>query len=395
MIDIRDYGAKSGEKCTEAIQRAIDMCGKGDTVCIPEGEYICGALWLKSDMTLRLEKGARLVGSGKVEDFPVIGCPFEGLMQLCYASLINTNGAPCKNITIEGEGVIDANGKPLFKPELSDDRIKRGRAVCIRNTDGVVIRGVSIRQSPSWCLHLIYCNDVLIENIEVHTKYNEQGEKYGMYNGDGIDIDSCRDVVVRRSLIASQDDGIAVKSGRDAEGRRVGIPSQNVLIEDCDFVSGFGAAIGSEMAGGVSDVTVRNCRFTDTHSIASIKPIRGRGAYVKNIRYENCTLKNHSTEFGDTKWFRGAIYLDGFYGVDDPDIKTPAPIDDGTPVVDGIVFKDITLETSAGNAVYLCGLPERLFKNVRFENVKAKGKTASVIENIEGLELIDTEISGE
>ena len=145
----------------------------------------------------------------------------------------------------------------------------------------------------------------------------------------------------------------------------------------------------------MSDVTVRNCRFTDTHSIASIKPIRGRGAYVKNIRYENCTLKNHSTEFGDTKWFRGAIYLDGFYGVDDPDIKTPAPIDDGTPVVDGIVFKDITLETSAGNAVYLCGLPERPFKNVRFENVKAKGKTGSVIENIEGLEFIDTEISGE
>lgn len=394
MLDIRDLGAKSGYKCTEAIQRAIDMCEAGGTVYVPKGEYISGALFLKSDITLYLEKGARLMGSGDISDYPVMGYPYEGLDQLCYAGLINTDGAPHRNIAIEGEGVIDANGCELFEAELADERIKRGRAVCIRNTDGVIMRGVTVRQSPAWCVHLIYCKNVTIEDIKVHSKYDEDGNKYGMHNCDGIDIDSCRDVVIRDSLIASQDDGIAVKSGRDAEGRRAGIPSQNILIENCDFISGFGAAVGSEMSGGVSGVYVRNCRFRNTHSIASIKAIRGRGAYIRDVRYENCTLENTEPEFGDTQWFRGAIYIDGFYGEKEPDIKTAAEVNEGTPTVEDICFKDITINTAAGNAVYLCGLPERPFKNIRLENVKACGIYGLKTENIEGLELINTDISG-
>ena len=134
-----------------------------------------------------------------------------------------------------------------------------------------------------------------------HTKYDENGNKYGIFNGDGIDIDSCRNVKITSSLIASQDDCIAVKSGRNEFGRRAGIPSENITIEDCVFKSGFGVAIGSEMSGGVSNVFVRNCEFENTHSIASVKAPRGRGAYIKNIHYENCSLINHSTEHSDTK----------------------------------------------------------------------------------------------
>lgn len=96
--------------------------------------------------------------------------------------------------------------------------------------------------------------------------------------------------------------------------------------------------MGSEMSGGVKDVFVRNCNFENVFSIASIKAIRGRGAYIRNIHYENCSLVNRSTEYGDTRWFRGALYIDGFYGEEVFDADTPAEVNEGTPVVDGIYF---------------------------------------------------------
>ena len=123
--NITDYGAVADGKtvCTEAIQRAIDLCGTNGTVYIPKDTFISGAIFLKSNITLYLEEGAKLIGSDNIKDFPLIGCPYEGLDRLCYASLICTDSAPHKNITIEGKGIIDANGVKLFKAQLSDSKI--------------------------------------------------------------------------------------------------------------------------------------------------------------------------------------------------------------------------------------------------------------------------------
>ena len=397
IYDITEYGAVPDGKtvCTEAIQKAVDLCDNGSTVYIPNGIFVSGAIFLKSNMTLFLEEGAKLAGSSNIKDYPIINCPYEGVDQLCYASLICTDGAPHKNITIDGKGVIDANGVALFNAEMGENKGKRGRAICIRNTENVTVKNVTIRQSPAWCLHLAYCKNVLIDNVEIHTKFDENGNKYDIFNCDGIDIDSCENVRITNSLIASQDDCIAIKSGKNEEGRRVGIPSKNIAIENCTFKSGFGVAMGSEMSGGVEDVFVRNCNFENTHSIASIKAIRGRGAYIKNIHYENCSLVNHSTEYSDTQWFRGAIYADGFYGDVEFDSDTPAKIDEGTPVVNGIYFKNITVDTVGGNAVYLYGLPERPFKNIYLENVKAHGKYGMKVKNIDNLQLINTEVTSD
>lgn len=395
FLNITDYGALSDGKtiCTKAIQKAIDLCDKGGTVIIPKGTFISGAIFLKSNMTLFFEEGAKLLGSDNVEDFPVMGYPFEGLDQLCYASLINTDAAPHENICIKGKGIIDANGSLLYKKELSENKGKRGRAICIRNTKNLHINDVIIRQSPAWCLHLLYCENIEIKNIEIHTKYDENGNKYIIHNGDGIDIDSCKNVIVTNSLIASQDDCIAIKSGRNEEGRRVGIPSENITIENCTFKSGFGVAVGSEMSGGAKDIFVRNCNFENTYSIASIKAIRGRGNYIKNVHYENCSFSNHDTEIHSTKWFKGAIYIDGFYGSAEFDAETPLPIDDGTPVVEGIYFKDISIYTIDGYAVYLYGLPEMPTKNIYLENVKAHGEYGIKTKNIENLQLINIDIT--
>lgn len=396
IYNITDYGAvPDGSLCTKAIQRAIDLCDSGGTVLIPEGTFVTGALFLKSNMTLHLQKGARLMASEDIADFPLMGYPFEGRDSICYASLINTDGAPHKNITIEGEGVINANGTALYSAELSENKGKRGRAICIRNTENLTLRGITVRQSPAWCLHLIYCINVTIEGIQIHTKYDENGNRCKLHNGDGIDLDSCQGVHVSNCLISSQDDCIAIKSGRNEEGRRVGIPSCDILIEHCKFTSGFGIAIGSEMSGGVENVAVKNCVFENTYSIASIKAVRGRGGYVRNISYENCTHFNHSTEHRDCEWFRGAIYMDGFYGQVEFDSDKTAPIDEGTPEVDGITLKNITLETTAGNAIYICGLPEKHYKNVRLENIRAHGKRGMIKANLDGAEFINVDVTSD
>jgi len=253
-LNILDFGAIADGKtvCTKQIQRAIDLCEMGGTVCIPEGVFRSGALYLKSNMTLHLEEGATLLGSDNIADYPLKGYPFEGLDQLCYASLINVDGARYENITISGKGCINANGVALFRAEMDEARGKRGRAIFLRNVKNLVMEGVTIRQSPAWCVHLAYCENVSIRNVEIHTKFDENGRQYPhIFNGDGIDVDACQNVVIEDSYIASQDDCIAIKSGRNEEGRRVGIPSKNIVIRNCKFYHGFGVALGSEMSGGV------------------------------------------------------------------------------------------------------------------------------------------------
>ena len=391
-FNIKEFGAEEGRLCTREIQRAIELCEKGGRVVIPKGRFTSGALYLKSDMTLFLEDGAYLLASGDIADFPVIEYAFEGRDCLCYASLLNTDSAPHKNITIEGKGTIDACGTLLYRAELDENKGKRGRAVYVRNTENLTIRGVTIRQSPAWCLHIHYCNNVTVDGVKIYTKYAEDGSRYKLHNGDGIDVDACSQVSITNCLIESQDDCIAIKSGRDEEGRRVGIPSKGVLVENCRFTSGFGVAVGSEMSGGVENVTVRNCRFENTYSVASIKAIRGRGGYVKNISFENCEHFNYSDEHHDCEWFKGAIYVDGFYGSIEADEDKKEPINEGTPLVDGVSFKNISVDTTAGRAVYLCGLPESKFKNISFENVKAKGKGGLKAINLEGCKLHGLEV---
>jgi len=398
IVDITDFGAAGdGETLnTHDIQRAIDSCEEGGVVYVPTGIFVTGAIFLKSDMTLYLEAGAVLLGSDKLEDYPVMEYRFEGREQLCYASLINTknaDGGRLKNITIAGSGKIDAGGNKLYRPALDRNEAARGRAVCLRNVDNVYLHEITVRNSPSWCVHLIYCNNVSIDNVKIYTKYDENGVKYGVHNGDGIDPDSCSNVCIFNSTIASQDDCIAVKSGRDVEGRSVGIPSKNIRISNCCFESGFGVAIGSEMSGGIRDVIVKDCYFENVYSIGTVKAPRGRGNVIDNIRYENIRFVNKSLEHKDCKWFRGAIYVDQFYGLEEFDLDTAEVYGEGTAEIKNITFKNIDMMTLAGNAVYLAGLPESSLKNIRFENVNAVGKYGMKAYNVDGLVMENVKIT--
>lgn len=388
ILDITAFGAV-GDGATDntmAIQKAIDECMEGGTVKIPEGTFVSGALYLKSNMTLELGEDAVLLGSDDLEKYPVMRYRFEGWETDCYASLINTKEGKHKNISIIGKGIIDANGMVLFQKQMAENAGKRGRAICLRNTSKVLVKGVTIRQSPAWCLHLVYCNNITIEHVEIHTKYDARGNLYkDIFNGDGVDIDSCQNVIIRNSLIASQDDCIAIKSGKDEEGRQVGIPTENIQIYNCTFRYGFGVAVGSEMSGGIRNVSVHDCTFEDTYSFASVKAPRGRGGVIENIDFARITHYNHSLEHRDCKWFRGCLYVDMFYSVDEYDPNVAEPVNEGTPHIRNLTFADITTETVAGNGVYLCGLPERYIDNVTLRNVHVAAKSGVVIHNVENL----------
>lgn len=405
--NILDYGALGDGAAlnTAAIQRALDACGAGDRVLIPAGVYRSGALFLHSDMTLELAAGAVLLGSEDPADYPMLPYAFEGRRGRSYASLLNTvdireatDADPwyetghitaadkrLHHLTIEGQGEIDASGAALMRKELDEGLGFRGRALALRNVDGLILRGVTVRNPPAWCIHLMFCTDVLVEGITVCTKYDVHGKAYDVVNADGIDPDSCRDVIIRDCIIESEDDCIALKSGRDAWGREIGVPTENVLIERCTFRYGFGVAMGSEMSGGIRRVTVRDCVFEDTYSLASVKAIRGRGAYIEDVTYERLRHYNHSLEHRDCRWFRGAIYIDQFYSHEEYDPNAPQPIDEGTPIIRNIVLRDVESETIAGNAIFLQGLPEQHLDGVIMENVRAKGLTGLTVANADGV----------
>lgn len=394
IFDITSFGAVGDGKTlnTKAIQDAIDSCTAGGKIYIPKGTFLTGAIFLKSNMTLYLEEGATLLGSEDILDYPLFQYRFEGLETTCYASLINTSfdGKRKENITIAGLGKIDANGTKLRKKEITEKKGKPGRALCLREVDNVYLHDITVKQSPAWCTHLIYCNQVSVNNIKIYTNRDEEGNKYlDIVNGDGLNPDSCSNVFIFHSMIASQDDCIAIKSGRDAEGRKVGIPSENIRITNCTFQSGFGVAVGSEMAGSVRNVLVQDCIFDNVYSVGSIKAPRGRGGIVENITYEDIIFKNHSLDHKDCEWFRGALYIDQFYSHISFDANKAEEVNDGTSIIRNITFKNITLDTWAGNAIYLTGLPESPLQNIRLDNVTAIGKYGFKANNITGLVMND------
>ncbi len=297
---------------TQAIQSAIDNCGEEDCVYIPDGNFLSGALDLKSNTELYLADGAILLGSEEPCDYlPKIKSRFEGWEMLCYRSLLNTGsmdhskGCGTENIVIRG-GTILGGGNVLRKKtierektailkickmenEASPDALyasilpgrTRGRAVCATNTKGLVIANTVIGNAPAWNLHFIYCEDVVVCGCKVVSQ--------GISNGDGIDPDSTKNCVIFDIEFDTGDDCVAVKSGKNPEGFFIARPSERIRVFDCVVHKGHGIAIGSEMSGGVSDVNIWNIKVEIGYGV-SIKTRAKRGGYVKDIKISNCVM---------------------------------------------------------------------------------------------------------
>jgi len=325
-------------------------------------------------MTLYLEEGAVLQGSENLDDYPIVMARFAGIEGEQYASLVN-GGSLCgegiQNFSVRGKGKMIGGGEKLFKLQKHRGKIKRGRIVSLISGENIYLEGTSFIESPSRAVHFIYCSGVTAENIYINTRFNpETGKRYEVKNGDGLTISSSKNVYIFNSTISSQDDNISIKSGQNEEGRRIGRSSEHIRIFNTKFHAGLGVAVGSEMSGSIRNVVVQDCVFENTAFVVQLKAPWGRGGMIENIKVKN--ISHADTIHGDTKWHRGGICIDQYYGVETPDFSIVYPIDDSMPLIRDVWCENITLNRKNGKAIYLNGRPEMYLKNINFKNVNAK-----------------------
>jgi polygalacturonase len=355
IYNILDYGAKddTAVKNTKAIQSAIDACTKGGTVYIPKGTFVSGALFLKSNMTLFIEKGGVLKGSADVEDYlPMIMNRFEGWELKTYASLLNAgtlnrNGTyNVHNLRITGGGTISGGGRTLGDAMKKVNGLRsRGQLILLMNCQNVSISNLTLTEPASWTLHYIYSNNISCHGLNIITR---------VPNGDGIDPDSSTDSYIFNCFFDTGDDCIAIKSGKNPEGFLIGKPTKNVQITHCDFKRGHGISIGSEMSGGVSDVLVQDCKAGALLHGMQIKGTKDRGGYVKNVTVSDCQL----------------LKITIFSAVNYNNDGEPAPV---LPTFENFVFRNIDLSAASIKepVININGFkdPAHRLKNVAFENI--------------------------
>ncbi len=376
-INVRDFGATGAGKVydTAAIQAAIMACPKGGRVVIPEGVYLTTPLFLKSDMTLEIQKNAVLLGSTVREHYPILpGINFkskdeevylgswEGDPLDCFVSLIT--GINVHNVVITGEGVIDGNAS--FENWWQDAKVKRiawrPRLIFLRDCSHITIEGITVQNSPSWTIHPLFSDHLKLLNLKVINPKDSP-------NTDGINPESCSEVLILGVIFSVGDDCIALKSGKLYLGRKLKTPSINIEIRNCHMRFGHGAiVIGSEMAGGIKNISASNCIFEETDRGIRIKTRRGRGVdgIISGIHAENIVMKRVLTPF----------VINAFYFCD-PDGKTEyvwskekLPVDEGTPTIRNIYYKNIKCYDSEVAAGFFYGLPERKIENIHLEDVE-------------------------
>ena len=375
VFDVRDFGAIDDglTQNKEAFERAIKTCHEqgGGVVSIPPGTWLVGPIHLRSQVNLRLEGGARLCFSTRFADYlPVVFTRWEGIECYNYSPLIYARD--CENVAVTGRGLLDGQGqawwhwkklqevaaKRLYDAQFEgvpvDQRIFGTEEAALRpqflqtvRCRNVLVEGVTFINGPMWTVHPVYCENVLVRGITV----NSEGP-----NTDGLNPDSCRNVLVECCTFHTGDDCIAINSGMNEDGWRVARPCENIMIRECTMSEGHGAVtIGSGMSGGVRNVYVRDCRVTGGDQGIRLKSMRGRGGFVESVRFENIHMTDLRQE---------AIVLNMFYGS-----STAASRSDAPPVFRDIQIQDVTCER-AGVAAAIRGLPEQPIERVVLEDLR-------------------------
>ncbi len=361
---------------TKAIQTAVDQCAAagGGVVVVPKGVFLTGAIFFKPHVNLLVEKGGVLKGTTNLADYPLVHTRWEGIERDWTAALINCFAMT--NIELSGEGTIDGSGDrwPLSpgrgrgqtnsaaSAEVPAAAPRRGRPrlIAIQNCKNVRVSGLRLLNQASWCLFMVYSEDVLAENLVI------RAEHY-IPSSDGMDIDSCRRVRVTGCDIDVNDDCISIKSGRDEEGRRLNRPCEDLVIEKTRFGYGHGGvAMGSEVSGGIRRVEVRDCVVED----GNWAPIRfksqpSRGGVVEDIVYRNIEIRNarQAVEF-NLEWRMV------------PPLAPPAP---RLTQVRNVRLINITGTVNSVGVIR--GMKDSPITGVKFENCRLKAQRGLVLEN--------------
>jgi polygalacturonase len=299
-----DYGAKGDSTTlnTKAIQAAIDAAARdGGTVVLKPGIYLSGSLFVKTGVTLQVDKGVTILGSQKLEDYPVMPTRIAGIEMRWPAALINVYEQ--KDAAITGEGSIDGDGKifwdsywslrKTYEPRglrwASDYDAQRPRLIQVFNSSQVRIGGgLLLRRSGFWTLHICYSTDITVDGVIIRNNEGGRGP-----STDGIDIDSSKRILVQHADIAVNDDALCLKAGRDSDGQRVNRSTEDVVIRDSIVRDGAaGVTLGSETAGGFRNIEAYNITVLDQVPVGILfKSAHTRGGFGENLRLHDFTMK--------------------------------------------------------------------------------------------------------
>ena len=413
---------------TEAFAKAIAALSKkgGGELLVPPGIWLTGPIRLCSNLNLHLERGALIKFSGDFNLYPLTVIDMKGEKEVESTSPIF--GQFLENVGITGEGIIDGGGdawRPVRKEKLTESdwrslvnsggvlspkgdtwwpsaeamagekiveqlrtngsvnladyepyhQYLRPKMVRLIGCKKVLFQGVTFENPPDWTLNPSLSEDVSILNVKIRNSYAAQ-------NSDALDLESCRRVIIKDSTFDAGDDGICIKSGKDAAGRRRGMPTEDVLIEGCTVFHGHGGfVIGSEMSGGIRNIRVDNCTFIGTDAGIKFKTVRGRGGTVEKIYISNIRMLDILDNAVDFNMF---VYV-GRHAA------TMAPVTEATPK-----FQDIHIENvvcrGAQSAIVMVGLPEMPIRNVDFKNVSITADGGAFLTDCDGIRFDNVQI---
>ena len=421
-VDIRDFGAVSDGKtrCTEAINNAISHVNAkgGGTVVIPAGLWISGPIGLLSNVNLYTEYGALISFTSDLDAYEIVETSFEGLdTRRCQSPLYARNA---HNIAITGYGTFDGCGedwRPVKKSKVTSSQwknllkkskvtnekgdiwypsedSKQGAEACydfnvpdnittdeqwnsikrwlrptllnFQNCDTVLLENATFKNSPAWCLHPLLCSHITIDGVKVNNPWYAQ-------NGDALDLESCRNALIINSIFDAGDDAICIKSGKDEDGRRRGVPCENVIVRNNTVLHGHGGfVVGSEMSGGARNIFISDCSFIGTDVGLRFKSTRGRGGVVEGIYIQNIAMTDIPEE---------PLLFDLFYGKKGKaTAEEMPPVTEETPVFRDIHIKNVVCR-GAGRAMYFNGLPEMKINNVNIEDVIILNAKSGIVIN--------------
>jgi len=437
-VSIKDFGGIAGGnvKNTEAFKKAIDALVKkgGGKLVVPRGMWLTGPIVLQSNINLHIEEGAFVVFSKDKNDYPLVDVSFEGLNTIRCQSPVSAKNA--KNIAITGKGVIDGSGdawRAVKKSKMAEsqwkeivasggilskdgktwypsesykkgfessssfnvpDKISKSELesvkdflrpvmVSIVGCDKVLLDGPTFQNSPAWNLHPLMTSNLILRNLTVRNPWYSQ-------NGDGVDLESCKNVLIYDNTFDVGDDAICIKSGKNEDGRKRGMPTENVIIKNNVVYHGHGGfVIGSEMSGGARNIHVSDCTFIGTDIGLRFKTTRGRGGVVENIYVKNIDMINIPTQtIGFNMFYEGAspVLEDGQKEEGNKAPEKTFPVTEETPIFRNIYFKNINAVNSY-EAITINGLAEMNIKNIVIEDSQFDTKKALTIVDADGITL--------
>lgn len=413
VYNIKNFGAVSDTTTlnTTAFENAISACTKngGGKVLVPKGSYVTGPIHLDNNVNLHLEEGAEILFSKNLKDYPIVHTSYEGTELMNYSPLIYAKNK--KNIAITGKGILNGQASNEFwwpwcgnvkygweeggpKQHTSLTKLKEGMSEkgvpveerifgngeFLRPTfiepfecKNVLIKDITIINAPFWVIHPLKSVNVTVD----HVKVNSHGP-----NNDGCDPEYSKNVVIKNSTFNTGDDCIAIKSGRNEDGRRVGIKSENIVVQNCKMIDGHGGVvIGSEISAGVTNVFVENC-IMDSPNLdraIRIKTNTKRGGTVENVYVRNLKV-------GQVK--EAVLKINLFYGI------YGTQKGDFMPEVRNINLENVQVEYGGQFGILAKGYAEKPIENITFKDVTIK-KVDSIyaLENVKNLNFINTYIN--